>query len=58
LDKVLGAGGVPAATARKIDDEEAAAPVIRSAPAKKAVTAEDVTVDDEDMAFFEKLASE
>jgi hypothetical protein len=56
LDRVLGAGGVAGATASKIDDEEAAAPVVRSAPAKK-VTAEDVSVDD-DMAFFEKLAAE
>jgi hypothetical protein len=57
LDKVLGAGGSTAAAARKIDDEEVSAPVIRSAPAKK-VTAEDVTVEDDDMAFFEKLAAE
>jgi hypothetical protein len=57
LDRVLGAGGVAGATASKIDDEEAAAPVVRSAPAKK-VTAEDVSVEDDDMAFFEKLASE
>ena len=57
LDKVLGAGGVSGATAKRVDDEEAAAPVIRSAPAKK-VTAEEVSVDDDDMAFFEKLAAE
>ena len=57
LDKVLGAGGATAASARKIEDEEAAAPVIRSAPAKK-VTAENVSVEDDDMAFFEKLAAE
>ena len=57
LDRVLGAGGTAAATAKQVDDEEAAAPVIRSAPAKK-VTAEDVNVDDDDMAFFEKLAAE
>ena len=57
LDRVLGAGGVSGATAKKIDDEEAAAPVVRSAPAKK-VTAEDVSVEDDDMAFFEKLAAE
>ena len=57
LDKVLGAGGVSGATAKRVDDEEAAAPVIRSAPAKK-VTAEEVTVEDDDMAFFEKLAAE
>jgi hypothetical protein len=57
LDKVLGAGGVTGATAKRVDDEEAAAPVIRSAPAKK-VTAEEVSVDDDDMAFFEKLAAE
>ncbi len=58
LDKVLGAGGLPGATAKRIDDEEASAPVIRSAPAKKVTTAEDVTVEDDDMAFFEKLAAE
>jgi gp32 DNA binding protein like len=57
LDKVLGAGGVAGATAKRVDDEEASAPVIRSTPAKK-VTAEDVTVEDDDMAFFEKLAAE
>jgi hypothetical protein len=58
LDKVLGAGGVTAASAKKIDDEEAPAPVVRSAPAKKP-TAESVSLsDDEDMAFFEKLAAE
>ena len=57
LDKVLGAGGAAVAGARKIDDVEASAPVIKSAPAKK-VTAEDVTVEDDDMAFFEKLANE
>jgi len=57
LDRVLGAGGVAGATAKKINDEEADAPVVRSAPAKK-VTAEDVTVEDDDMAFFEKLAAE
>jgi hypothetical protein len=57
LNKVLGAGGVAGATAPRIDDEEAAAPVVRSAPAKK-VTAESVSVDDDDMAFFEKLAAE
>ena len=57
LDKVLGAGGAAGATAKRVDDEEASAPVIRSAPAKK-VTAENVTVDDDDMAFFEKLAAE
>ena len=58
LDKVLGAGGVAGASARKIEDEEVSAPVVRSAPAKKTVTAEDVTVEDDDMAFFEKLAAE
>jgi len=57
LERVLGAGGSAAASAKKIDDEEASAPVVRSAPAKK-VTAEDVTADDDDMAFFEKLAAE
>ena len=58
LDKVLGAGGATAATARKIEDEEASAPIVRSAPAKR-VTAESVSVsDDDDMAFFEKLAAE
>ena len=57
LDKVLGAGGASAASAKRIDDEQTDAPVVRSAPAKK-VTAEDVSVDDDDMAFFEKLAAE
>jgi len=57
LNKVLGAGGVAGATAKQVEEEEAAAPVIRSAPAKK-VTAEDVSADDDDMAFFEKLAAE
>jgi hypothetical protein len=57
LDRVLGAGGAAGATAKQIDDEEASAPVVRSAPAKK-VTAEDVSVDDDDMSFFEKLAAE
>ena len=58
LNKVLGAGGATAAVAKQIDDAVADAPVIRSAPAKKVATAEDVSVDDEDMAFFEKLAAE
>ena len=57
LNKVLGAGGAAAAVAKQIDDAVAEAPVIRSAPAKK-VTAEDVSVEDDDMAFFEKLAAE
>ena len=57
LNKVLGAGGTAGATAKRIDDEQTDAPVVRSAPAKK-VTAEDVSVDDDDMAFFEKLAAE
>jgi hypothetical protein len=57
LNKVLGAGGVAGATATRIDDEEADAPVVRSTPAKK-VTAESVSVDDDDMAFFEKLAKD
>ena len=57
LDRVLGAGGATGATAKKIDDEVAEAPVVRSAPAKK-VTAESVSADDDDMAFFEKLAAE
>jgi len=57
LDKVLGAGGVAGATAKRVDDEEAPAPAVRSAPAKR-VTAEEVTVDDDDMSFFEKLAAE
>ena len=57
LDRVLGAGGATGAAAKRIDDEEAPAPVIRSAPAKKA-TAEEVSVEDDDMAFFEKLANE
>ena len=58
LERVLGAGGTAAASAKRIDDEEESSPVIRSAPAKKAVTAENVTVEDDDMAFFEKLAAE
>jgi hypothetical protein len=57
LDRVLGAGGTAGAASRKIDDEETSSPVIRSAPAKR-VTAEEVSVDDDDMAFFEKLAAE
>jgi hypothetical protein len=57
LDRVLGAGGTAGAASRKIDDEETSSPVIRSASAKK-VTAEEVSVDDDDMAFFEKLAAE
>jgi len=56
LNKVLGATAA-AAAAKPIDDEEVSAPVIKSAPAKR-VTAEEVSVDDEDMAFFEKLAAE
>lgn len=59
LNKVLGAGGVAAATAKKIDDEEVQYQAPKAAaPAKKA-TAENLTLDeDDDMAFFEKLASE
>jgi hypothetical protein len=57
LDRVLGAGGTAGAASRKIDDEETSSPVIRSASAKR-VTAEEVSVDDDDMAFFEKLAAE
>lgn len=57
LDKVLGAGGVAAASAKKIDDEMEDAPAPRPAPAKKA-TAESVNTDDDDMAFFEQLAGE
>ena len=57
LDKVLGAGGAVASVAKQIDDVMSDAPAIRSAPAKK-VTAESVSVDDDDMAFFEKLAAE
>ena len=58
LERVLGAGGSAAASAKKIDDDQEDAPVIRSAPAAKKATAEDVTVEDDDMAFFEKLAAE
>lgn len=58
LERVLGAGGTAAATAKQIDDDQQDAPVIRSAPPAKKVTAEDVTVEDDDMAFFEKLAAE
>jgi hypothetical protein len=61
LNRVLGAGGTAAAVAPKIDDEElpwnepkAAAP---KSPAKKA-TAEDISVEDDDMSFFEQLAGE
>jgi hypothetical protein len=57
LNKVLGAGGVAGATAKKIDDEEADAPVVRSAPAKK-VTAESTNLSDDDMSYFEQLAAE
>ena len=57
LNKVLGAGGAAGAAAKRIDDEEADAPVVRSASAKK-VTAEDVSVSDDDMEFFESLAKE
>jgi len=57
LDKVLGAGGASAASAKRIDDEQTDAPVVRSTSAKK-VTAESVSVDDDDMAFFEKLAKD
>ena len=57
LDKVLGAGGASAASAKRIDEEQTDAPVVRSTSAKK-VTAESVSVDDDDMAFFEKLAKD
>jgi hypothetical protein len=58
LNKVLGAGGASAASAKKIDDEEAYSAPVRSAPAKK-VTAETTSLsDDDDMSYFEQLASE
>ena len=59
LDKVLGAGGTAAASAKKIDDEQVEYKAPKAAaPAKKA-TAESVSLsDDDDMAFFEKLAEE
>jgi len=57
LDKVLGAGGVAAATAKKVEDDEAAWSEPKSAKPK--VTAESLSVDDdEDMSYFEKLANE
>jgi hypothetical protein len=57
LDKVLGAGGVAAATAKKVEDDEAALSEPKSAKPK--VTAESLSVDDdEDMSYFEKLANE
>jgi hypothetical protein len=61
LDKVLGAGGSKGATAPKIEDDSAPwEEPKRSAPAPQArkVTAEEVNVDDDDMAFFEKLAAD
>ena len=59
LNKVLGAGGVAAATAKKIDDEEVSYQAPKAAPAKK-VTAESVNIEeeDDDMSFFQKLAAE
>ena len=58
LNKVLGAGGASAASAKKIDDEEAYSAPVRSAPAKK-VTAETTSLsDDDDMSYFEQLAAE
>mgnify|MGYP003335901601 CR=1 FL=1 len=59
LDKVLGAGGTAAASAKKIDDEEVEYKAPKAAaPAKKA-TAESVSLsEDDDMAFFERLAEE
>lgn len=58
LNKVLGAGGAAAASAKKIDDEEAYSAPVRSAPAKK-VTAEATSLaDDDDMSYFEQLAAE
>ena len=57
LDKVLGAGGVAAATAKKVEDDEA--PWSEPKSAKPKVTAESLSVDDdEDMSYFEKLANE
>jgi hypothetical protein len=61
LDKVLGAGGAAATGAKKIDEEELPWDEPKAAaPAKPKVTAETVTVDDEDddLSFFKKLTEE
>ena len=57
LNKVLGAGGVAAASSKKISDEEVSSPSVGATASAHKVTAEDVSVDD-DMAFFERLAAE
>jgi len=58
LDKVLGAGGAAARTAPKIEEDSVPWDEPKTAPAKKP-TAETVAVDEEDdMSFFEKLASD
>lgn len=57
LNKVLGAGGVAAATAKKIDDEQSEYQAPKAAPAKK-LTAEEMTLEEDDMSYFEKLAAE
>ena len=61
LDRVLGAGGAAAKAAPKIEDDELPwsepKTAVAKAPAKK-VTAEDISVEDDDMSFFEQLAGE
>ena len=58
LNKVLGAGGVAAATAKKIDDEEESYTPPKATPAK-GTTAENVNFEeDDDLSFFQKLAAE
>lgn len=57
LDKVLGAGGAAAAGAKKVEDAEAPWDEPTAAPAPKPKqTAESVTVDDDDLSYFDKLA--
>lgn len=59
LNKVLGAGGAAAATAKKIEDETVPWDEPKTAAAKPRATAESVSLsDDDDMSFFEKLAEE
>ena len=59
LNKVLGAGGVAGATAKKIEDDSIEWQDPASIPSlKPKATAESVTLDDDDMSYFEKLAAE